>query len=412
MIKKYLFKIVSILCLSLILQFFCETYAFSPSNEKQYNGIDVSMWQGEIDYELVKESNIEVVYIKATEGDRYIDPYFEINYKNAKEVGLKIGFYHYLIARNEEDVKVEAEHFAKTISDKTVDCKLAMDFESFGELNIYEINNISKVFLETVKELTGKEVVIYSDESNAREVFSQELTIYPIWIAEYDVEKPGNNVKWNNWVGWQYTDEGIINGIEGYVDRDYFTESIFVNNEGTNEKTEENSENEEQQTKEYIYIKIKRGDTLTLISKQYNTTVEELVKLNNIKNPNLIYAGNSLLVPAKSNKKEENSELNSTIIYNVKWGDTLSNLAKTYRTTISTLVNLNNIKNPNLIYVGQKLIIPINSSVTVEFYKIKYGDTLTKIAKMFSTTVAKLAKENNIKNVNLIYAGDSIRIEF
>ena len=116
-------------------------------------------------------------------------------------------------------------------------------------------------------------------------------------------------------------------------------------------------------------------------------------------------------MPAKSNKKEGNSELNSTIIYNVKWGDTLSNLAKTYRTTISTLVNLNNIKNPNLIYVGQKLIIPINSSVTVEFYKIKYGDTLTKIAKMFSTTVANLAKENNIKNVNLIYAGDSIRIE-
>ena len=408
MIKKYLFKIIAILCVILIVQFFCKTYAFSPSSKNLYNGIDVSMWQGEIDFELVKQSGIEIVYIKATEGQRYIDPYFEINYENAKEAGLKIGFYHYLIARNEEETKLEAEHFARTISDKTVDCKLAMDFESFGELNIYKINNISKVFLEKVKELTGKEVVIYSDESNAREVFSQELTRYPIWIAEYEVEKPGNNVKWNNWVGWQYTDEGIISGIEGYVDRDYFTEDIYIKEQDN--ETEEDSKPEEQ-TKEYIYIKIKRGDTLTLISKQYNTTVEELVKLNNIKNPNLIYAGNSLLVPAKSNKKEENSELNSTIIYNVKWGDTLSNLAKTYRTTISTLVNLNNIKNPNLIYVGQKLIIPINSSVTVEFYKIKYGDTLTKIAKMFSTTVANLAKENNIKNVNLIYAGDSIRIE-
>lgn len=76
------------------------TYAITPSSNPQYQGIDVSDWQGYIDYAQVRESGIEVVYIKASQGTNIKDPYFDINYENAKANGLKVGFYHFLTATN------------------------------------------------------------------------------------------------------------------------------------------------------------------------------------------------------------------------------------------------------------------------------------------------------------------------
>ena len=76
------------------------TYAITPSTEPRYQGIDVSDWQGYIDYRQVRESGIEVVYIKASQGSNIKDPYFDINYENAKANGLKVGFYHFLTATN------------------------------------------------------------------------------------------------------------------------------------------------------------------------------------------------------------------------------------------------------------------------------------------------------------------------
>lgn len=74
------------------------TYAITPSSDPKYQGIDVSDWQGYIDYAQVKENGIEVVYIKSSQGNNIKDPYFDINYENAKSNGLKVGFYHFLTA--------------------------------------------------------------------------------------------------------------------------------------------------------------------------------------------------------------------------------------------------------------------------------------------------------------------------
>lgn len=75
-------------------------YAITPNASPQYQGIDVSDWQGYIDYSQVRSSGIEVVYIKASQGSNIKDPYFDINYENAKANGLKVGFYHFLTATN------------------------------------------------------------------------------------------------------------------------------------------------------------------------------------------------------------------------------------------------------------------------------------------------------------------------
>ena len=93
-------------------------YAFSPSSNNIYQGIDVSNWQGIINYSAVRNSGIEVVYIKSSEGQSYIDPYFETNYTNAKANGLKVGFYHYVTARNIQDAQEQADFFARVVSRK------------------------------------------------------------------------------------------------------------------------------------------------------------------------------------------------------------------------------------------------------------------------------------------------------
>ena len=136
----------------------------------------------------MKNSGIDFVYIKSSEGQNTVDSYFRRNYEEARSNGLNIGFYHYVRARTTEEARLEAEHFANTIAGTVPTCKLAMDFENFGNLSIGEINEISKVFLERVQELTNKEMIIYSNTSSARTIFSQELANeYPLWVDRKSV---------------------------------------------------------------------------------------------------------------------------------------------------------------------------------------------------------------------------------
>mgnify|MGYP003306205545 CR=1 FL=1 len=328
-------KIITIFILSIWL-LIVNVNAFSPLGNSIYEGIDVSQWQEEINYLDVKKDGIEIVYIKSSEGNNFIDPYFETNYERAKDAGLKIGFYHYMLARSIEDAENEAKFFASVISDKEASCKLAMDFESFGNLTIGQINEISEVFLNKVKNITGKEVVIYSDVYNARNVFSKELANkYPIWIAEYGVEKPAIT-NWDNWIGFQYTDRGRIAGINDNVDRDKFTEEIFL------EDISKIPNNFVNKSEENTYI-VKKGDTLSLIAIEFNTSISTLVKLNNIKNQNLIFPNQVLII-----NSGKINDLNH-ILYVVKPGDNLTKISKKYNVSITNIVELNDIKNPNLI---------------------------------------------------------------
>ena len=93
----------------------------------------------------------------------------------------------------------------------------------------------------------------------------------------------------------------------------------------------------------------------------------------------------------------------------IKKGDTLSEIAKKYGTSVSVLASINNIKDVDKIYAGNTIKIPTNNSSYIE-YTIKKGDTLSEIAKEHNTTVKVLKELNNIANVNKIYAGDTIKI--
>ena len=396
------------LCILLCAFLFCfyllftPSLAFSPSSSNIYEGIDVSDWQGFIDYSQVAASGIQIVYIRSSEGFSYVDSQFENNYKNAKAAGLTVGFYHYLTARTVEDAVNQATFFVSTISGKSPDCKLAMDFESFGNLNNEQINEISLAFLEKVKELSGKEPIIYSNEYNANNTFSSTVASYPLWVAQYEVSNPTVSQNWNTWVGWQYTDQGEIPGISAYVDRNKFTDGVLLEDNSEVPNVPNNPV-----PSQYITITIPYGATLTRIAEQYNTTVANLVSLNNISNPNLIYAGNTLIVPSNGTSSS------STIQYVVKRGDTLSQIALDFGTTVTAIANENNIYNVNFIYVGQILYISTSTSqhcMNHTLYVVKYGDTLWGISRRFGVSIARLIMLNRIVNPNLIYPGNVLRL--
>ena len=145
--KKY--KISILLVFTLVIQMiFTTCYAISPSSNVIYNGIDVSEYQGNINFQSVRNAGIDIVYIRSSEGTNFVDPYFRQNYNRAKEAGLKVGFYHYVTARSTQQAIQEADFFASVINGTSPDCLLAMDFEYFGGLSNSEVNSISRTFLQ------------------------------------------------------------------------------------------------------------------------------------------------------------------------------------------------------------------------------------------------------------------------
>lgn len=348
--RKSLVTIFIIIALFLTINC-AKVLAFPPSSEATYDGIDVSEWQGEIDWAEVSRAGIKIVYIRASEGADYEDSYAIENYNGAKENGIKVGFYHYLTATNENEALDEAEFFVSIIKGLNVDCKLAMDFEYFDGLSKSEINEISRIFLEEVERLSGKEVIIYSDAYNAAYTFSTELAEdYPIWVADYGVSEPGNG-NWNTWEGFQYTDEGRISGIYGNVDRDYFTDGILLS-----DSQEIPTNTTPDRGTSFTEITVQRGNTLSQIAREYNTSYEYLAQINNIQNPNLIFICQTLKVP----KLEDNNIHDSShILYIVEPGNTLTQISNEYGVSIEDIVRLNNIQNPNLIYVGEVLRINV-----------------------------------------------------
>ena len=405
--EKNIIKVTISIILIIVISIYIligRVYAIEPASGNIYEGIDVSSWQRDIDFSQVKDAGIEVVYIKASEGRTLRDPYFEQNYANAKANGLKVGFYHYVTARSVNDAIMQAEFFSSIIGSKEPDCRPAMDFETFGELTVDEINEIGLAFMRRVEELTGFEMVIYSNTYNARTKFEGELTNYPLWVAQWQVNEPSDNGKWDTWAGWQYTSKGILPGINGYVDRDKFTDAMFLNDVPTPDP----GPSPEPDPDEYTTIIIQWGDTLSQLAIEYNTTVEELVRLNDIVNPNLIYAGAPLIVPLSGGSSEGTSD---ETIYIVKRGDTLSKIALEFGTTVNAIAVRNNIKNVNLIYPGQVLVIPSNSGSSGYItYKIQWGDTLWSISRRYGVSIAYLVRLNRIQNPNLIYAGNTLLI--
>ena len=262
-------------------------------------GIDISNWTGSVDFAAVKNSGVKIVYIQTTEGTDYIDPYLNEFYNGAKDNGIKVGFYHFFNPGNSPTPKEQAQYFVNALKGLKADCKLVIDLEQTGGLDNYELSMQAVEFLEEVKRLSGLDVAVYTYTSFAQNNLDPNSSIgkYPLWIAEYGVSKPASNPIWgNDYAGWQYSDSGSVPGISGDTDLDIFYEEILLNTSGDVDGDNDEHDDDEDHGGKFVYYTVKSGDTLSEIAQRFGTTVERLVELNNIKNPNLIYPGQVLKV--------------------------------------------------------------------------------------------------------------------
>ncbi|RME54808.1 MAG: LysM peptidoglycan-binding domain-containing protein, partial [Caldilineae bacterium] len=176
---------------------------------------------------------------------------------------------------------------------------------------------------------------------------------------------------------------------------------------------------------EGVYV-VGRGDSLSAIAKRYNVTLADLARLNGITDPNVIYVGQRLVIPGSEAARAIDRTPSLRTIgdgyYTVQRGDTLAQVAKNYGMTVNDLLRLNGLSNPNFIWVGQKLRIsarvaalpPEKDAKPVladAIYVVKANDTLAQIAKDHNTTVHELMVANGLPNPNFVWVGQRLRIK-
>lgn len=260
----------------------------TPSNS-DLRGIDVSRWQGSIDWQAVRGMAVEIAYIKSSEGADYIDPYFERNYSGAQSAGVKCGFYHFMTAISETAARAQAEYFARVISGKRFQARPTADLPYDRRLSAAAFTRVCAAFLERVEELTGVTPMIYSSAYGAREYLLEPLNKYPLWVANYGVGTPESNPRWARWTGFQYSETGRVAGISTLVDMDWFTdEALTYEHElpapDEPAKSPYNGE---------VYYVVQRGDTLTRIAARYGATAAQARALERTarREPNLSGSG-------------------------------------------------------------------------------------------------------------------------
>lgn len=157
---------------------------------------------------------------------------------------------------------------------------------------------------------------------------------------------------------------------------------------------------------EGIQYVVRWGDTIYLIASRYGVSVEDIVNANGLTNPDLIRAGDVLIIPGATAPSAAPG------VHIVRRGESLQSIAQMYGITVDAIARANGIVNPNYIYVGQRLTIPgaTAESTGGQTYVVQQGDTLSSIAVRFGTTAWAIAYANNLPNVNIIYVGQTLYI--
>lgn len=312
-------------------------------------GIDVSVWQGNINWDKVKADGIEFAIIRSGWGwlgDGAKDRYFDQNIKNAKNAGVKVGVYHYSYASSVENARQEAKYCLDIVkaSGVSLDLPIYFDIEdkSIGDKHDRTIRtNMCVAFCSEI-ENAGYWAGVYANLNWFNNYLDKNVLAkrYTIWFAQY------NDTREMDCDIWQYTSSGRVNGISGNVDMNIMYRDLVSEIKGN--KTETPTTKQES----VVYYRVQSGDTLSGIASRYSTNYQYLAEINGIENPNLIYEGQSLKVPS--------TKASSYQTYTVVSGDSLWQIAENrlgdgnrYR----EIKELNGLSS-DTIYPGQTLKIP------------------------------------------------------
>ncbi len=190
-------------------------------NENTQLGLDISFWQGDVDYHVLKENGVEFVFLRVgttngINGDYILDKKFEQNISRATEAGIPVGIYFYSYANSEEKAREDARWVLEQIKDKNVTLPIAFDWENWSfynefHLSLMGLSNMANGFIDEIKK-AGYEGMLYSSKSYLEKVWPEHN--HKVWLAHYTNQ--------TNYQGdyeyWQMCSDGVIPGINGFVD--------------------------------------------------------------------------------------------------------------------------------------------------------------------------------------------------
>lgn len=315
--------------------------------------IDEASWQEGIDNTTL---DCDAVIVKATQGTGYINPICDSLYQAAKSAGKLLGVYHYASGGN---ATAEADFFLDNIRGYIGEAMLVLDWES-GENAQWGNTNWCKEFCDRVYARTGINPVVYVQNSAVEQVAN--LTDNGLWIAQYAdnnpmgwVESPWNTITVNH-IMHQYTSTGRIYGWDGPLDLSLFfgDENAWRAYAGATGQSVVSMPQVQVQSYEQpsvhpsgtTYV-VQAGDTLSEIAQRFGTTYQHLAAINGISNPDIIHVGDRIVIDGVVSAQSSTDEY-----YTVQPGDTLSGIGARYGVSWQWLAEINGIDTPDLIHPG------------------------------------------------------------
>ena len=380
----------------------------NASTPKKDNAVivDVSEYQppSAINYDTFAKQ-VDHVIVRTMDAD-YEDKVHKTHHKELQKRGVPTAAYAFFRARNSTHVKNEAKMFY----DRNKGNNITMYWIDVEVVTASNIRALVTQYIDELRKLGAKKVGLYIAHHLYKELNLDVSKADAVWIPHYGSGSATADSKPNFPCDiHQYTEHGRLPGYSGNLDLNRLMGSkpleFFTDGKASKKKPSKPKESTSNKSTSAQTYKVQSGDTLSGIAVKFGTTVANLSNLNGISNPNKINVGQLLYVKGTA----------KTSTYTVKSGDTLSGIASKYGTTTKALQSLNGITNPNLIYAGQKLIVSGKAKAkkksTAKYHTVRSGDTVSGIAVKYGSTQKQIVNWNKLASADKIYVGQKLRVK-
>lgn len=188
-------------------------------------GIDVSKYQGVVDWPAVQKAGVGFAFIRVSDGLDSPDEHFAANWAGAHAVGLLRGAYQYF--RPSEDAAAQAGLFLKAVMRlRPGDLPPVLDVETLDDLPPKDVVRQIRTWLSIVAKRTGRTPILYTNGSTWTALGAPDMSAYLLWMARWEAQCPPPLAGFARWHFWQYANDGQVDGIEGAVDLDWFNGTL------------------------------------------------------------------------------------------------------------------------------------------------------------------------------------------
>jgi len=209
---------IGVLIIIALIIYGCSNFLGGKGDDHVVKGVDLSAYQGEIDWNLLASQNIDFAFIKATEGKDFVDEQFEKNWKESQKTGLKVGAYHFL--SYDSTGKEQAKNFIDHVPVSSKNLPPVVDMELYG---VYEAAPMEKAKVKVILDEFLKELennykvkpIIYTNQYLFDMYIGTDYKDYKIWIVDLDNNWPDTLPNGQEWKFWQFSHRNVLDGYTG-----------------------------------------------------------------------------------------------------------------------------------------------------------------------------------------------------